>query len=380
MGVSSFAETGSGAPEVEFDADGAVLRVTWPDGESHRYHAIWLRDNAREPRFRHPDNDQRLFDITDVPEDVAISSAAGLADGGISVHFSPEGIECLYPKAFLIDHAYDVDRRPARRLWTGATHGGVRLHEFNDVVADGAARKAWLEDVARDGLSFLENVPAQEGRILDVVSLFGFVRETNYGKLFEVRAENKPTNLAFTNQGLNVHLDNPYRDPVPGLQLLHCLEQAKEGGLSVFIDGFAVADELRATDPAAFRLLSRHWTPFRFADETADLRARGPLIGLDDHGDVISVRYNNRSIAPFDVPFERMTEYYAAVRRWARLLLEERFELQVRLEPGQLALFDNQRVLHGRRGDFVGRRHLQGCYADKDALLSTIRVLERVGS
>ncbi len=374
---SSVAEMESVGPEVAIDQDGSILRITWPDGTQHRFHAMWLRDNAREAEFRHPGNDQRLFDITDVPEDVAISSAAGLPDQGISVRFSPEGIECRYPRRFLTAHAYDMVRAPSRRLWTGATHGGARFHDYDAVQKDGQARKAWLEDTARDGVSFLENVPVEEGAILDVVSQFGFVRETNYGKLFEVRAESKPTNLAFTNQGLNVHLDNPYRDPVPGLQLLHCLEQADEGGLSVFIDGFSVANDLRVSDPMAFKMLSRHWVPFRFADEAADLRARGPLIALDDRGNVMSVRYNNRSIAPFDIGFDQMPDFYAAVRKFAGLLLDERFELQVRLEPGQLVLFDNQRVLHGRRGDFVGRRHLQGCYADKDGLMSSIRVLNR---
>ena len=74
--------------------------------------------------------------------------------------------------------------------------------------------------------------------MLDVIKQFGFVRETNYGPLFEVRTEVHPTNLAFTNLGLGCHLDNPYRDPVPGLQLLHCLESSTEGGESILQDGF----------------------------------------------------------------------------------------------------------------------------------------------
>ncbi len=40
------------------------------------------------------------------------------------------------------------------------------------------------------------------------------------------------------------------------------------------------------------------------------------------------------------------------------------------------SLFDNQRILHGRSEYDHGRRHLQGCYADKDAVRSRIRVLE----
>ena len=47
------------------------------------------------------------------------------------------------------------------------------------------------------------------------------------------------------------------------------------------------------------------------------------------------------------------------------LLCEERFLLRRRLEAGDLVLFDNQRVLHGR-GAFDSREHLQGCYLDED--------------
>jgi [2-(trimethylamino)ethyl]phosphonate dioxygenase len=46
------------------------------------------------------------------------------------------------------------------------------------------------------------------------------------------------------------------------------------------------------------------------------------------------------------------------------------------LRPGDLFVVDNRRVLHGRRGFGSGRRHLQGAYADKDGLLSKLRVLE----
>ena len=58
---------------------------------------------------------------------------------------------------------------------------------------------------------------------------------------------------------------------------------------------------------------------------------------------------------------------------------DPRFEVRLRLAPGELIAFDNRRVLHGR-GAFdpaSGRRRLQGCYVDGDELLSRIRTLER---
>ena len=85
------------------------------------------------------------------------------------------------------------------------------------------------------------DVPAEEGRVLEVAGTFGFVRETNYGRLFDVRVRPDPNNLAFTSARITPHTDNPYRDPVPTLQLLHCLTNAAVGGDSGLIDGFKAA-------------------------------------------------------------------------------------------------------------------------------------------
>ena len=58
----------------------------------------------------------------------------------------------------------------------------------------------------------------ESGALIRIADLFGYVRETNYGKWFEVRSEINAINLAYTNLGLQAHTDNPYRDPVPTIQ------------------------------------------------------------------------------------------------------------------------------------------------------------------
>ena len=83
--------------------------------------------------------------------------------------------------------------------------------------------------------------PPNPGMVLTVARSFAYVRTTNYGDLFDVRVEARPVNLAFTGQAIAPHTDNPYRDPVPGIQLLHCLQSSPGGGDNTFIDGFAAA-------------------------------------------------------------------------------------------------------------------------------------------
>ena len=57
---------------------------------------------------------------------------------------------------------------------------------------------------------------------------------------------------------------------------------------------------------------------------------------------------------------------------FSEILQRSELNLQFKMESGDLFIVDNRRVLHGRTG-FAGSggRHLQGCYADRDALLST---------
>ena len=151
--------------------------------------------------------------------------------------------------------------------------------------------------ILREGLLLLREVPAYPGTVLQVAASLGYVRETNYGRLFDVRAENSPANLAFTSLPIPPHTDNPYRDPVPTVQLLHCLRDAAGGGESGFVDGFRAAAALRAADPAAFATLAITPVTFAYRDAAAELSATRPLISLDTRGRIRGIRVNSRSLA-----------------------------------------------------------------------------------
>ena len=62
------------------------------------------------------------------------------------------------------------------------------------------------------------------------------------GAHFDVRSVPDACDLAYTALFLDPHTDNPYRSPVPGVQLLHCLVNETTGGLSTLVDGFAAAE------------------------------------------------------------------------------------------------------------------------------------------
>ena len=370
--------------------EGRVLRVDWA-GESSRFHAAWLRDNGQDPDTRDPGNGQKLTTVLDIPEDTRISAAGIDASGTLELTFHPDHWHTRIDLGWLHDHRYDTAVPgtglvgPAIETWDSALGSRLPRADFNEARQQPGVLLDWLEGIARYGVALMDGLPDKADpenhpAVLDVIELFGVVRETNYGRFFEIRAEDQPINMAYTARGLQSHTDNPYRDPVPGLQLFGCIRNSAEGGESVVVDGFRAAEILQQDDPDSFALLSRHAASFRYAGERhTDLRAAKPMIELDSDGRLSTVRFNNRSSdALTAVPFDAMEAYYAAWRRFARLVEDPALEVIFKLGPGQLFVTDNTRVLHGRTAFTAGgARWMQGAYADKDGLHSTIRVLRQ---
>jgi [2-(trimethylamino)ethyl]phosphonate dioxygenase len=373
---------------VDLQDAGAILRLRIPDRPDQpemRFHAIWLRDNALDPATRDPGNGQRLITLADIPKGLSLSDAQ-VTDDNISCTFAPDGKVVEFPIDWLRANAYDTKhaaangRLPAHaETWDLARMQNVPSGDLNMLQNSPADLRDWLADIRRYGFAKVTNMTPRDGGLFDIVDLFGYVRETNYGRHFEVRTEVNPVNLAYTGLGLQAHTDNPYRDPVPTLQILSCLENSAAGGENMVVDGFVAAQQLQIEDPDGFDLLARY--PARFAysgDDKVALSARRPVIELSPDGELIGLRFNARSAAPVrDVPFDDVPGWYAALSRLSDIIDSPEMQVTFKLAPGEAFIVDNTRVLHARKGySGEGKRWLQGCYADKDGLLSTLAALE----
>src|SRR5262245_14811456 len=353
------------------------LRLT-VGNETLELGAMWLRDSSTDAESRDPVSGQRLFGITDLPADVRVESAT-VSDGRLEVAFAPRPHHAVFDVADLFDEGgtavRDERNEEGKVLWRRvADLGPVTRVPWSVYLAD---RASVLRSVVRDGFALLSEVPTLAGTVTEVAETFGYVRETNYGRIFDVRIEENANNLAFTGLAISPHTDNPYRDPVPTLQLLHCLTNAAVGGDSGLVDGFAAAAALREHHPAAFEVLTRTRVRYRFDSVDAHLVAVAPMIGLDEAGCIREIRFNNRSMQVMPLGPTEARAFYAAYRTFAELLIAPAAPLSFRLTPGDCLIFDNTRLLHARTGfEAVGGRHLQGTYADLDGLLSTLAGLE----
>ncbi len=357
----------------------ALLVLEQPGGASYPIHPLWLRERCRDAVSMDLKTQQRLNDPSDFALDLKVIAVSQPAAGTFRVRFS-DGHEASFSaqeileEAALAPNSHDC---PSPQLWDGSLAQLPRARWRAE--ASETERLGWLEAFLALGFVIFEGVPTEPGTVLKVGSMFGFTRETNFGALFDVRSTPNATDLAYTAMSLDPHTDNPYRAPVPGIQLLHCLANETSGGLSTLVDGFAVAQALRAQNPGAFAVLTSTPVRFKYIDAETELTASAPPIELDVTGALKAIHFSPRlDYVPLFAP-ERLETYYRARREFDHRLRAPDFEIRFLLKAGDLVMFDNCRLLHGRTAfdPAEGLRHLQGAYIDIDGPRSLYRVLRR---
>jgi len=392
------------ATKIEVSGDsqhGGRLMVDWSDGVRSSYPSIYLRDNSWDSKTP---NGQRLFETFQLKH-----SQLGIASHSVDeqtevlkIKWSDDEVS-TFSMDWLFENSCSEKHRSQRvqdsvqkvTLWDHQTLSAPnRICKYDEVEQ---CRIAIYQELRRYGVCLIDGAPTSEQYdesgdppVISIGNTLGFVRETNYGRHFDVRVEPRQRDaghLAYSTAGLSAHTDNPYRNPTPGVQLLHCIKQAPaaggNNGMSVLIDGFAVATAMRTKHPEEFRLLSTIQRPFTYYDLNGGYKFHRDryVIGVDAEGAVESVHYNNRSASShrWNIAEDQIEPYYAAWNAFGAMLddPEREYAMDYRLEPGQVVVFDNNRVLHGRRGytlssDQEGAvdqaRHLQGAYIDFDSV------------
>ena len=371
----------------DFTYDDTMLNLNWSDGRSSQLDVLWLRDHCQMPDSRDAHSGQRLLNVTDFDFEITIKHVnfEDAKNESIIITFYPDGHQShfssfwLYQNCYCLNQANDLRSAKYKILWQRDSFGdSVNKIDYDDFCNNKKTKLASLNAVKDLGFCVLKNVPCVDKKVLEVIDQFGFTRNTNYGKLFEVRSKINANNLAYTNLGLGCHLDNPYRDPVPGIQLLHCLQSTTEGGESILQDGFMAAKVLENEEPEHFKILSQSYINFRFQDKDTDLQSRVPMIEVNDENEVIKIRFNNRSIDTIKLSAEKIRPFYQAYRHFAQILERKTLQIHFKLAASELLLFDNTRILHARKAySQGGLRHLQGAYSDLDGLYSTLSILQR---
>lgn len=364
---------------------GTDVVVTWSDGTSSRFDFWWLIDNSPMPEHVNRATREPTLDLSTLPDGFHATMATVEPGGGVLVTWSHGVAASRFHPGWLAAHAYDgggfeADDRPAPVTWDAAGMAEPPSFDGSAILADDTTLEAWLTAVAVYGFGRLRGVSTEPGTVDTVARHIGTVRETNFGRVFDVRSKVDPDSNAYTALELTPHVDLPTREYQPGLQILHCLENTASGGEAVMVDGFRIAEHLAAEEPETYRILSTERFTFQNRSKTSDYRWLSPVIVRDPAtGAPVEVRIAGFLRGPMALPAATMGPAYRALRRIFALSRDPRFQIRYGYRPGDLVLFDNRRMLHGRAAfdPAAGSRWLQGIYLERDELHSRLRILRR---
>ena len=160
--------------------------------------------------------------------------------------------------------------------------------------------------------------------------------------------------------------------------------------MSILLDGFKVAEEIRKSNPEHFYILSSFPLSYHLTGSGHKYLNTTPSIVLDpETGQVTRVHFNNSRRLPLSSSDfksllhqviggdSRVQKLYAALQTFMATMRSESLQYKIQLEPGNLLTFDNHRLMHARTA-YTGLRQMCGCHINKEEWISRLRVLREM--
>ena len=341
-------------------------------------HPLWLRERVNGKEYLDKKTEQRLFDPSFL-ENIEIKSAI-IKNDSLELTFN-DGVNSIFQIEKLKSEFLDSDNllnTVKISLWDSSLKE-YSMYTYKKDFFESEEMFNLLKSFYKYGFVIIKKLPTENNFIINFANSIGNVRPTNFGEFFNVRSIPNPNDLAYTSLSLSPHTDNPYRKPVPCIQMLHCIENEVSGGFSTLVDGFKVASHLKKIAPDYFRILTKVKVKFKFTDKDVVLENKGSLIELDENEKLKQVRFSTRLDFVPILKKEELELYYKARKKISNLYNSNEFKIEFKLVPGDLLMMDNHRLLHGRTAydPNEGKRFLQGCYIDYDRSEGKLRHLKR---
>lgn len=404
--LSSTASKASSTPKVLVNdiANQEILIEVTP-GQAARYPSFWLRDHCLCSVCSHPDTHQRQHDTFELDTSIKAEDAVPTEDGLEVTWSDPSHSTSVFPWHWLQRHSpfptptvNVTTRHQQTRQWTPLLPSSqLPWTSYTSITETDTGLPTLLSQLLSHGLALIPDTPDSPTTTESLLSHLGPTRNTHYGAFWDFTSTANPIDTAYTNLSLPLHTDTTYFTDPAGLQLFHLLSHTPSsnptnnpgdyiptlGGESTFADGFAAASKLHTLNPTLYQILST--VPIVFAAEGSDTgtyrnTSLSPLGSpVFTHAspsttpsnlhpsNLTQIRFNNLDRSPLTLfpSHSIMLQWYSAAQMYSEILHSGEFLLQYALRPGEPVVFDNWRVLHGRRG-FEGRRRVCGGYIGGD--------------
>ncbi|KAI0397098.1 Clavaminate synthase-like protein [Xylariaceae sp. FL0594] len=361
--------------EIQTKRDGGMLDGKGPiifradrDAAPRVVNRAWLRDACVCDRCVDPSSGQKSFSTIDIPEQLPIQDATVGDDGSLVIQWKND---------FLTGETH-TSKYP-RRIWAPRTPWNrdqletlTPCFHYGDFMAGTTGYRKALWTLQQYGLIFLHDVPNSEKTVEELAAKLGSLQETFYGRTWDVKSKPNAENVAYTNSYLGLHQDLLYMDNVPRLQILHCLQNTCTGGESIFTDSRQIAKLMQQRHPDLYDVLKRYPLTYHYFKNGHNFARSWAVV--QENGEM-------RWSPPFQLPAQPVdmssageasyAQWLEAVRKLKPFLEDEQNLYEVKMQSGECVIFDNRRILHGRRQFDVnsGSRWLKGTYVDHDAYL-----------
>ena len=347
-------------------------------GLKKEIHPFWLRERVNGDSFVDKNTQQRLFDPTSIKENIEINNL-NLSKDYLEVSFNDGTYTKLAIENIIKEFSNINEVKFINKIEWDSSFKDFNIFEFKDNFFEEQEMYDALINFYKYGFVIFKKVPTKNNFIVNFANSIGSIRRTNFGEFFDVKSKPNPNDLAYTSLPLAPHTDNPYRNPVPCIQMLHCIENEVKGGLSTLVDGFTVTQKIKRDFPNFYKILTEIKVRFKFIDQSVVLEDWAEMIQLDESGNFKQVRFSPRlDFVPL-MDKEKLELYYSARNKISELYNSDKYRIEFKLASGDLLMMDNYRLLHGRTSynSNEGNRHLQGCYIDYDSTEGKLKHLKR---
>tara|TARA_B100000287_G_scaffold277265_1_gene261237 strand:+ start:353 stop:1456 length:1104 start_codon:yes stop_codon:yes gene_type:complete len=355
-------------------------KVFFNNGSSlEEIHPFWLRERVDGEEFLDKGTQQRLFDPTSLNVEIGIKKAQ-INNQFLELDFN-DGVNSKLDISKITKEFSKKDTviKSIEKVQWDSSLKSIKNFEYKEGLFETKDMHDLLVSFYKYGFVIIKNVPTEDNHIVKFANSVGSVRRTNFGEYFDVKSKPNPNDLAYTSLHLAPHTDNPYRNPVPCIQILHCIINEVSGGFSTLVDGYTVSENLKKENPEFYEILTRVKVRFKFIDKEIVLEDWSELIKLDEEKNFKQVRFSPRLDYVPILEKQELDLYYKARKKLSDMYNSEKFRIEFKLTPGDLLMMDNHRLLHGRTSFDAneGNRFLQGCYIDFDSTEGKLRHLKR---
>ncbi|KAL2257580.1 hypothetical protein VTK26DRAFT_9454 [Humicola hyalothermophila] len=392
----------------------STVKIDSPDRSPLYLDSLWLRDSCPCPLCVDPNSGQKNFSTTELSNYPVVDSASILPDGSLEVVFANDLLSAnknhtsVFPAAEVKSWLANASGMRGefqqaypkipwnREIFEQRLAEGKNRISYHDWMTNEDAFWRAFTDLCQTGLIFISDVPKDEKEVERIAQRIGPLQYTFYGWTWDVKSKPQAENVAYTSQFLGLHQDLMYHIPIPKLQFLHCLANDCEGGESLFSNGLRAAYEIQLTSPLSYNVLVNNSTNFMYRKNGHHYSFRHPTIVESLKGYPSTTYW----APPFQGPFrKRSADKYASLRQWKqaatefqRIVESPRNMYEYKLREGECVVFDNRRVLHGRRqftpraataagSGGSGERWLKGAYiAPQVFFAKETELAERVGA